>query len=58
MGKVAEFTRLTALKLILKPIVRFVLGGAHTIQDFIEVLKVVYIDVAKELIEESGEEAL
>lgn len=41
-------TRLKALRTMLRPIVRFALAGSHTFQEFVEVLKNVFIDVAVE----------
>lgn len=49
-----ESSRLNALQIMLKPLVRFMLAGAHSIQDFTEVLKKVYLDVAKEQIQKDG----
>lgn len=51
----AEQNRFTALQTMLRPLVRFMLRGAHSIQDFIEVLKVVYVQVAQEELEKQGQ---
>ena len=38
--------RLNAARIMLRPIVRFVLKGTHSIQEFLEVVKVVFVEVA------------
>lgn len=40
--------RLNALRIMLKPIVQFALRGSNSIQEFIEVLKFVFVEVAHE----------
>ena len=40
--------RLAALRLMLRPLVRFCLRGSHTLQEFVEAAKVVFVELAVE----------
>ena len=49
-----QSVRLMVLQKILRPIVRFMLEAGHSIQDFIEVLKLVYVQEARDIMAEEG----